>query len=110
MSGFLYHVGVQAMCAHGGQVAAIPSSPRVLLGGQPATTSSDSYPIAGCVFNVSGAPHPCVTVQWLVPAGRVRIGGQPAILQTSPGLTVAANQAPQGSPVVTAGRTRVRGT
>ena len=25
--------------------------------------SSDSFVIAGCTLNVSGAPHPCVTVQ-----------------------------------------------
>jgi hypothetical protein len=97
------------MCPHAGQVTAIPSSPRVRLSGQPATTSSDTYPIAGCAFNVAGAPHPCIKVQWLTPAARVRIGGQPAILQTNPALCVAGDQAPQGPPNVTAGQIRVKG-
>jgi hypothetical protein len=109
MPGFLYHVGVTASCAHAGQVSAIPSSARVRLGGQTAVTTADTFPIAGCSFNVSSSPHPCVTVQWLTPATRVRVGGQFVILQTSAGLTVAADQAPQGSPIVTAGQARVRG-
>jgi hypothetical protein len=110
MPGFLYQVGATAMCPHAGQVTAIASSPRVLLGGQPATTLADQFVIAGCSFNVSGAPHPCVKVQWLVPAARVRINNQPAILQSSPGLCVAADQAPQGSPLVVATQARVTGT
>lgn len=109
MPGFLYNVGTSAMCAHGGQVTAIASSPRVTLGGAPATTTADTFVVAGCAFNVGGSPHPCVKVQWLVPAARVKIGGQPAVLQTSTGLTVAADQTPQGSPIVVSGQVRARG-
>lgn len=109
MPGPLYHVGVTALCAHGGQISAIASSPRVRLGGALAVTLSDTFPIAGCALNISGSPHPCVVVRWLTPAARVRVAGQPVILQTSPGLTVAADQAPQGSPLVTSGQVRVRG-
>ena len=110
MPGFLYHVGVVAMCPHAGQVTAISSNTRVLVSGQPVATAADNYLIAGCAFNVSSAPHPCVTVRWLAPAARVKVNGQPAILQTSPGMTLAADQAPQGSPVVVSGQVRVRGT
>ena len=109
MPGFLYNVGTSAMCPHGGQVTAIASSPRVTLGGTPATTTADTFVVAGCAFNVGGSPHPCVKVQWLVPAARVKIGGQPAVLQTSTGLTIAADQAPQGSPIVVSGQVRARG-
>ena len=109
MPGFLYHVGVAAMCGHAGQISAVSASPRVRLSGQVAVTIGDTFPIAGCTLNVSGAPHPCVRVQWLVPSSRVRIGGQPAILQTSTGMTLAADMAPQGAPVVLGGQARVRG-
>ncbi len=109
MPGFLYHVGVVAMCPHAGQISAAASSPRVRATGQPVVTSADTFPIAGCVFNISGSPHPCTTVRWLATATRVRVGGQPVILQTSAGLTIAADQAPQGSPVVITGQLRVRG-
>ena len=111
MPGFLFHVGAQAMCPHGGQVTTIPSSPRVLVGGQPVATMGDSFMIAGCAFTVPpGKPQPCVRVQWLVPALRVLVGGQPAILQSSTGLCLSAEQIPGGPPTVTMTQLRVRGT
>ncbi|HUP43070.1 MAG TPA: hypothetical protein VM599_07665 [Thermoanaerobaculia bacterium] len=111
MPGFLYHVGATAICPHGGQVSVVPSSPRVLLGGQPVATMGDTYPIAGCAFTVPpGKPQPCVTVRWLVPAVRVRVGRQPAILQSSTGLCQSAEQIPQGPPSVVVTQIRVRGT
>ncbi|BDC51029.1 hypothetical protein F183_A33450 [Bryobacterales bacterium F-183] len=108
MPGYLYHAGATAMCPHAGQISAVPAASRVMLGGQPATTASDSYPIAGCVFNINGAPHPCVKVNWLQPAARVKLSGKPAVLNTSSGLCAAADQAPQGSPVVTSTQVRVK--
>ena len=110
MPGYLYDTNVTALCPHGGQISGVASSPRVKLGSQPALTVSDSYPIAGCAFNISGSPHPCVKVQWLAPATRIRIGNRAAILQNSSGLCVAGDQAPQGSPVITPGQTRVKGS
>lgn len=111
MPGFLYHVGATAICPHGGQVSVVPSSPRVLVGGQPVATMADTYPIAGCAFTLpSGKPQPCVTVRWLVPAVRVRVGGQPAILQSSTGLCQSAEQIPQGPPSVVVTQLRVRAT
>src|SRR3954453_428503 len=92
----LFHVGASAMCPHGGQVTAIPSSPRVTVGGQPVTTMSDQYLIAGCPFFIGPSPHPCIKVQWLVPAARVTVGGQPVILQSSSGLCLAPGQAARG--------------
>lgn len=107
MPGFVYNVGATAMCTHGGPVTAISSSPRVQVMGMPVTTVADQFVVAGCAFNVSGAPHPCVKLQWLVPAARVLINGQPAVLQTSVGLGLAADQAPQGPPTVVVTQTRV---
>ncbi len=69
MPGPLAHVGMVALCPHGGMVMEVPSAPRVLLSGMPTATLADQYPIVACVFNVAGAPHPCIRVQWLVPAG-----------------------------------------
>jgi hypothetical protein len=87
-----------------------PSGPRVLVSGQPVATLPDPSTIAGCVFNVSGAPHPCVRVQWTVGATRVLIDGKPALLQMSTGLCLAADQAPQGPPVITTTQVRVIAT
>jgi hypothetical protein len=99
-----------ALCPHGGIVTEVPAAPRVLLSGMPAATLADQYVIAGCVLNVLGAPHPCVRVQWLVPALRVKASFAPVILQTSVGLCLAADQAPQGPPVISSTQPRVRGT
>jgi hypothetical protein len=98
------------MCSHAGQVQTIPTNTRVLVSGQPVAVMSDQFVVAGCPFNISGSPHPCVKVQWLVPATRVMINGQPAILQTSTGLGLAPDQAPQGPPTVVQTQVRVIAT
>jgi hypothetical protein len=110
MPGFLVHVGATAICPHGGQVSVIPSNARVLVGGQPVATLADTYLVAGCAFTVPpGKPQPCIKVQWMVPATRVLVGGQPAILQDSTGLCLSPEQIPQGPPSVIVTQVRVRG-
>lgn len=110
MPGSLVHVGATAICPHGGQITVIAASPRVRVAGQPAATASDQFPIAGCPFTVPSKPQPCLTTRWLVPSLRVRIGGQPAVLQSSTGLCQSAEQIPQGPPTVVVVQPRVRGT
>lgn len=111
MPGPLFHVGATALCPHAGQVQVISTNTRVLVNGMPVATMGDTYLVAGCVFTVPpGKPQPCVKVQWLVPATRVLVNGQPAILQTSIGLCQSAEQIPQGPPVVVATQPRVIGT
>jgi hypothetical protein len=51
-----------------------------------------------------------VLAKWLVPALRVKVMGQPVILQTSAGLCQSVEQIPQGPPSVTVAQTRVVGT
>jgi hypothetical protein len=110
MSGFLLHVGATALCPHGGPVSVISSNARVKVSGQPVATLSDTYTIAGCAFTVPGPkPQPCVLVQWLVLASRVRVGENPVILQTSTGLCQSAEQIPQGPPNILVTQVRVRG-
>ena len=108
--GTVFHVGASAMCPHGGNVTTIVSSPRVKLGGQPAATLSDTYMVAGCAFMVGTKPQPCMSVKWLVPAMRVKAGGQPLILQTSQGLAQSADQIPAGPPTITTTQMRVTAT
>jgi uncharacterized Zn-binding protein involved in type VI secretion len=105
--GTLFHVGAAAICPHGGPVSTISQNTRVLVSGLPVATVADNYLIAGCVFSTAAGPHPCVTVRWLVPSLRVRVNGQPAILQTSTGLCQAPDQLPQGPPTVITTQPRV---
>jgi hypothetical protein len=99
VSGPVVHVGAGITCTHGGQVTIAPGSPRVLVGGQPVATMSDNFLVAGCAFSIPAGPHPCVRIQWMVPATRVTSLGQPVITQGSTGLGLAADQAPQGPPI-----------
>jgi uncharacterized Zn-binding protein involved in type VI secretion len=111
MPGPLVHLGATIFCPHGGPVNIIPTNTRVLVSGQPVATLGDTYLVAGCAFTIPGPkPQPCVRVQWLVPATRVFVNGQPAILQTSAGLCLSAEQIPQGPPVVAVTQPRVIGT
>jgi hypothetical protein len=106
MPGFLVHLGAMVMCAHAGQAIPTLPNPRVMVGGQPVVTQSCMYSIAGCPYNVSGAPVPCVTGQWLSAATRVTVGGEPVILQDSQSLCT-----PNGTPMtIVSTQTRVRGT
>ncbi len=104
------HAGAVAQCPHGGPVTFIPSAPRVLVSGMPVATMPDTALVAGCAFNVSGAPHPCMRVQWLLPAVRVKSNLLPLVLQTSAGLCLAGDQAPQGPPIISTTQPRVLGT
>lgn len=106
MPGFLLHVGATVLCSHGGQAQPTSPNPRVRVDGQPVVTQTAPYTVAGCPFNVSGSPSPCVTAQWVTGATRVLAGGQPVLLQDSQAVCT-----PNGTPVnVVVTQTRVRGT
>lgn len=110
MPGPLFHVGASAICPHGGQVQALSTNSRVLVAGMPVVTMSDSCLVAGCAFTVGTKPQPCVRIQWLVPAARILVGGQPPILQTSTGLCLSADQIPNGPPTIVSCQTRALGS
>lgn len=106
---YVLDAATQIVCPHGGQGVATPSNQRVTLGGSPALVVTDLVTIAGCSFNVSGAPSPCLQVQWLAPANRVTVGGTPALLSSSVGLCVNAAGAPQGPATLSGFQTKVQG-
>lgn len=83
MPGYLLHVNATVLCMHAGQAQATVPNPRVKVSGQPTVQQPNPWVIAGCPFNVSGGPVPCVTAQWVTAATRVRSGGMPLLLQDS---------------------------
>ena len=108
MPGLLYHVNAPTTCAHGAPASTVTANTRVMVSGMPVATVSDTTTVAGCPFlTPEPKPQPCVHVQWLAPATRVLVNGQPALLQTSSGLCLSAEQVPQGPPVITSTQTRV---
>jgi hypothetical protein len=106
----LVHVGLQATCPHGAQVSAVAAGTRVTVQGQAVTVSTDTFTVSGCTFMVGNKPQPCMTIKWLVPATRVKVGGQAVLLQDSTGLAQSADQIPAGPPTISSVQTRVKGT
>jgi hypothetical protein len=94
MPGPILHLGASVLCAHGGQATPTVPFARVLVSGQPVTTLSTPYVVAGCPFPpVSGGP--CVTAQWVVGATRVLAGGIPVVVQSGTAVCV-----PTGTPLL----------
>jgi hypothetical protein len=112
MPGFLIQAEGVTSCFHlsGKVTPALVNPPRVKVNGaQQVLTVSDSLVVAGCLFNVSGAAHPCVKVR-VDASARVKINGQAAAILTPAALCLAADQAPQGIPISTPIQKRVIAT
>ena len=112
MPGLLLHIGSTVQCPHQAPASAPPTQTRVLVMGRPVATTASAFTIVGCPFTVPGPkPQPCVRVQWLMPAGRVQVMGQPALLApavgTGAGVCLSAEQIPQGPPIISQVQTRV---
>ena len=97
MPGFILHQGAMVMCAHGGQAQPTAPNPKVTVSGQPIVMQPAPHTITRCPFNVSGAPSPCVTANWVSAATRVTSNGQPVLLLDSQALCV-----PNGTPLTIA--------
>jgi hypothetical protein len=114
MPGYLVTTSASVNCTHGASVSIVSGNARVKAGGAYVAVLSDSGTVSGCPFQIPvGAgtkPQPCVTVRFLVPATRVRIGGQPALIQTSSGICQSAEQIPQGPPTIVSTQTQVKAT
>lgn len=80
------------MCAHGGQVQAIPRQFKVTIQGAPALCVPDllGAPIVGCAQPPSPTTKPCTLVAATFPGSwslKVTAGGRPVYLATLTGLT-----------------------
>ena len=105
MPGFLLHVGATVTCAHGGQAMPTAPNPRVTVMGQPIVMQPAPYAVAGCPFNISGGPSPCVTASWVTAATRITSNGMPVLLMDSQAICT-----PNGTPLIIAvTQTRVTG-
>jgi hypothetical protein len=108
--GFVLTTATVAICPHGGPVSFVPSQSRVLVDYAPALLVSDQTLVAGCPFNVSGAPSPCTSVRWTAPATRLAVSGTAVLLTTSIGLCLNPASTPQGPALISASQARVQAT
>jgi len=109
MPGASLTVDARLVCPHRGTVAIVSSNTRASAGARLVTTD-DAFTVGGCQFTLPGpTPSPCVSVRWIVPAGRVRVGGAPGLDTSSIGLCLSAAGAPQGRVVVSSTQPSVTG-
>jgi hypothetical protein len=90
----------QLMCPHGGTVSVTTQNSQAKAGGDFIVCDSDQFQIAGCPFMIGPNPHPCMQIQWLEPATMGKASQNFVLTESSVGLCVAADQAPQGPPNV----------
>ena len=113
MPGYLVQMGATITCPHGGQASIVSSNQRVKAMGAWIALLNDTTTVAGCPFQVPAGPttkpQPCVKVQWLVPAARVKVMGQFVLVQSSSGLCQSAEQIPGGPPSIAVTQMRVKG-
>ena len=95
-------------CPHGGIATPIPSNPTVMIAGSPVLTVTDVTMIAGCVFNISGAPAPCLSITWTAPAVSTKANNVPVLLATSIGLCQGGS--PGVPAIVVPGQVQILGT
>jgi len=82
------------------------TSARVMVSGQPLVTQPAPWTIAGCPFNVSGGPVPCVTAQWVTASTRILSDGMPVLMLDSQSVCI-----PNSTPLmILTTQTRVTGT
>jgi hypothetical protein len=97
-------------CPHGGTVVIVSSNATVQADGAFIATMADTFTIAGCPFQIPATPpipSPCLTVQWTVGDTRVQINGIASLSQSSVGLCLNAQQAPQGPVVISSAQAKV---
>ena len=96
-------------CPHGGTVMATPGATQATIDA-PILRGSDTFVVAGCPFTLPGpVSSPCVSVNWVQTATRVKHGGDFVLTEASVGLCVAATQAPQGPVVISSTQPKVSG-
>ena len=111
MASAILQMGCTIQCPHGGSASAVPSNSKVKVDGAFALLPNDTFIIAGCSFTLPpGTPSPCLTIQWLGEATKVKINGTGPLLESSTGLCKAATQAPQGQASISGAQTTVKAT
>jgi len=90
----------QIQCPHGGMAILTTTNESLTVEGSPALLETDMPTITGCTFNISGAPSPCVLIQWSEGAESLSVDGVGVVLETSVGLCSNAAGAPQGPAVI----------
>lgn len=104
MPGLLVNSSANIICQHGGHTTITSSNVRVKACGEFVALMNDLYTIAGCVQPASGIAG-CFSIVWVRPAARIKVCGQPVLLNDSNGIC----QPSQVPPTIATTQPRVRG-
>lgn len=96
-------------CPHGGRAILLTTNTLMQIQGAFALLETDVHPVVGCPFTPGSVYHPCVTIRWSTGATQTNVAGVPVLLQTSVGVCYAADQAPQGTALITQVQTSALG-
>jgi hypothetical protein len=102
---FLLHDKATGKCSHGASAKPVIGNPRVRLGGQPVLTVASPFTVASCPNMVGSVKFPCVIGVFGKGATRVKVMGQPVLLDTSK----ATNLPTGASTTITSTQARVKG-
>jgi hypothetical protein len=105
----LLHVNAAVQCFHGAPATRLSGNPRVRVSGQQVWTTSSTLNVMACPFTIPPKPQPCVTVDWITGATRVKAGGEAVVLRTSASLCKSAEQIPQGKSSALGSQSRAKG-
>jgi hypothetical protein len=94
-------------CTHGGSATVSPSQTDAMADGSPILNENDVHQVAGCTFNVSGSPSPCVTIAWSMGSAKVTAAGSPVLTRSSVGQCKSGAGAVQGMAIVANTQTKV---
>jgi hypothetical protein len=97
------------MCPHGGTVSAVSSNSKTKAGDY-VLRGTDTFTIAGCSLVLGTVPHPCVSVKWVVTDMHTKAMGDLTLDVQSTGLCQAADQAVQGTVIITPAQTKALGS
>jgi hypothetical protein len=113
MPGFPMTIGTTTSCFHQAPARIGPTQTSVFIQGQLVATADSTILVAGCLFNVSGVPQPCLSIRWNMVSSKVLAKGKPLILMPppgtgiGPGMCLNGQQAPQGFPTIKANQHKV---
>ena len=100
MAGQMLTTSSQVQCPHGGQATLITGNARVSADSGQVLLQTDVHPIAGCPFTIGTKPSPCLRIEWTVAAAQVTVDGTPVLDQSSVGLCLSPENAPQGVAII----------
>lgn len=86
----------------------MPTQTDASADGSPILTESDTHTVAGCPFNVSGSPQPCVTIAWKGGSPKVKAAGNKVLTRSSIGQCKGASGAVQGIAIIVNTQTKVK--